>query len=308
MQKLIPRQTTDMKSGVFFTTALLTLMLSAMSAQAARFSWIDDPLSDHAAWGGLETQLDPNVSAFGVDAYDSRNDVGLPGDAFSPRGGFGEEPLGSNVIRLYGGLSTPRAVGVYSAPVFGQESALQPTADGRLNAIGAKWQHRLDATHSFAVSAGYRETVSLYQSAQDVLDTRAAISWSSRWAGGLRPGVTGSLFVGDETARDAVDRLSGRKYYGFTIGGELTLFQEHTPYLSYRLQRSLYDTAEDPLAIQSRYDDRSQILAGWKWQVQRNWSLQAEASYSFNTTATTGLDPYNPERSRIFFGTRFDFR
>jgi long-subunit fatty acid transport protein len=53
------------------------------------------------------------------------------------------------------------------------------------------------------------------------------------------------------------------------------------------------------------YEDRSQISAGWKWQVQPNWSVHAEASYGLNGA---NLDPNSPDRSRIFFGTRFDFR
>jgi len=300
-----------MKTTIFFTAALLTLAIPVTAVQAARFSWFDDPLSDNSALSAVETRPDPNFSekSFGFKAYDSRSVGSLSDSKLLSPDRLGVQQVGSDVIRLYGGLAaTTPALSPASTPLLGEVSPFSTPVEQRLNAFGAKWQHRLDSTHSFAVSAGYRETTSLYQPTQDVLDTQAAVSWSSRWAGGVRPGLTGSLFVGDETARDVEDRFSGRKYYGFTIGGQLTLFQEHTPYLSYRLQRSLYDPAEDPLAIQqSRYSDRSQLLAGWKWQVQRNWSLQAEASYNFNTDSSS-LDSYNPERSRIFFGTRFDFR
>jgi hypothetical protein len=120
--------------------------------------------------------------------------------------------------------------------------------------------------------------------------------------------VTGSVFLGDEMAREEIYRHLGRKYYGFSVGGSLTLFQSHTPYVSFKMQRSVYEVSDDPLFVSPRTGDRSLLSAGWKWQAGRDFSLQAEASYGLGETSGSSLDPYSLERSRILFGTRFGFK
>jgi hypothetical protein len=101
---------------------------------------------------------------------------------------------------------------------------------------------------------------------------------------------------------------------GFAVGGQMTLAKSHTPYLAYQLRRSYYDGENGGLRFgglyddslpSSRPDDRSLFTAGYRWQASRSLSLQAEASYGLNSD---GQDLYNQERTRLFFGTRFDFR
>ncbi|MBI3574975.1 MAG: hypothetical protein HY083_04915, partial [Gammaproteobacteria bacterium] len=125
-----------------------------------------------------------------------------------------------------------------------------------------------------------------------------------RWQAAYRPRVTGSVFVGGESALPESYRTLGRRYYGLAVGGELTLSRAHTPYVSFQMQRSL-SASDDALATAAPDDDRSQIAAGWKWQAQRHLSLQAEASVGYNGNR---LRLQNTERSRVFFGTRFDFQ
>lgn len=276
-------------------------------ANAARFSWFDDtPARD--SLGQLRAPLstfdrDKRLS-FGIDAYKSlelgrfadEETASYVGDATTLRfyGEVGARPGESNVP-----ISVLHPGAVNDEVGFGSAST-------RLSGFGIKLQHRVDPANTVALSAGYSETSLTQQSLAplEVLDTRAALSWTSTWSGGLQPGMTGSVFVGDESARDEAYQHLGRRYYGFSLGGELKLTQDHTPYFSYRLRRNFY-SPDDTTYLMTPYEDRSQIAAGWKWQVQSNWSLQAEARYGLNGA---NLDPYSPERSRIFFGTRFDFR
>lgn len=293
-----------MHSRYTLLAAAIALTLPG-AVSAARFSWFDEsPARDSLGQVRVPIGESDNRLSFGVHAYKSL----APGVA-------GDEDAGSyltdaTTLRLYGEVA-PRT-GELNIPL----AALHPTSDSeglafgsssnRLSGFGIKLQHRVDPTNTVALTAGYSEASMLQQSLApiDVLDTRAALSWTSTWAGGLQPGMTGSVFVGDESARDETYQRLGRRYYGFSVGGELRLMQDHTPYFSYRLRRNFYNP-DDPTYLMTPYDDRSQIAAGWKWQVQSNWSLQAEARYGLNGAQ---LDPYAPERSRIFFGTRFDFR
>ena len=285
--------------------AALTLSLPG-GAMAGRFSWFDEapardslgqvraPLSSPAG----ETRL-----TFGVDAYKSFASTRPADEDYYV-------PLhDATVVKFFGEIAS-RPDGYYAPlavlnPELARETSPLGIASNRLSGFGVKWRHRVDASNTIAFSAGYSEMPwSASMPHLDALDTRAAVSWRSTWSGAVRPGLTGSVFVGDENVRDEAYQQLGRRYYGFSLGGELRVAQDHTPYFSYRLQRNFHHP-DDPGYLSTPYEDYSRISAGWRWQVQRNWSLQAEAHYGLQGAQ---LDPYSPDRSRVFFGTRFDFR
>lgn len=284
--------------------AALTLALPA-PASAARFSWFDDmPQRDTLG------QVRPPLSAdgetrlsFGVEAWRSFESLRLLDD-YAARD---QAALSVPGLSLHGEVATrsggPHA-GVPGA-ALSQDAALFHPADSRLSGFGIKWQHRLDASNTISISAGYSEAPwSAELPNLEILDTRAAVSWRGSWSGAWQPGLTGSIFIGDENVREEQYQELGRRYYGFALGGELRVAKHHTPYFSYRLQRRT-SPIDTEYALSQYYDEQAQILAGWRWQVQPNWSLHAEAQYGVNGAQ---LDPYSPDRSRIFFGTRFDFR
>lgn len=293
------------KSALTGISAALVATLP-LSAPAGKLSWFDDaPFAGVGSVGVPEVRLrDPReYKSFGLDLYRPKSIVmeeGYLQDSSESSPGF-------DTVRLYGEVETS---GMLSLSARGSrvppQAPLDDSSLNRVNAFGVQWQHRLDAKNSFAVSAEYGEGVAVFPIRLDTLDTRAAFSWTSQFSGGIKPNLTSSVFLGDETAREEIYRHLGRKYYGFAVGGSLTLFQAHTPYVSFKMQKSLYEPAEDSLLVSPRSDDRSLLSAGWKWQVQRGLSLQAEASYGLGSTANPEL--YNPERSRILFGTRYGFK
>lgn len=280
------------KKAVLASVALLVAG-PALSAPAGKLSWFNEtPFAGVGALGVPEARLltPSDYTSFGVNLFNSRQNVAEEG-----------YPADANTVRLYGEVESQRS-GTSSFSSVGNSSL------GRVNAFGVSWQHRLNAMNSFAVSAEYGEGTAIYPQPLDTLDTRAAFSWTSVLPSSVKPSITGSVFLGDEMAREEIYRNLGRKYYGFTVGGSLTLFQSHTPYVSFKMQRSLYEITEDSLLLSPRSGDRSLLSAGWKWQVQRDLSLQAEASYGLGEAPSSSLDPYSLERSRIFFGTRFGFK
>jgi len=208
-------------------------------------------------------------------------------------------------------LSTRRPVG---EPAWGTlrvyrlegEHLSVDTDPRRTTALGLVWQHRVFARDRVSVSAEMGDNLSASTIPHDTFETRASVSWTREWSGSWKPSLTGSMFFGDETARTDPRYQFGRRYVGLSVGGQLTLARDHTPYVSYQLRRSYYGPeAGTDVLLPPRTDDRSLLTAGWRWQANRQWSLKAEASYGFNAD---GLDIYNQERTRVFFGTRFDFR
>lgn len=279
---------------------IAAVVLSALpwaGAEAGRFSWFDN---------GATGTLSGTRPAFSLDLYQSQKDR-VYGDYATTA--ESDEP--EDGVRLYGGLGAERASPETpkTAPAFAADAL-----ERRQNLLGVTWQHRVNARDRFAVSAEFGESALTNLSAPtasspDAVDTRAVFSWTTQWDVARRPSITGSVYLGGESARDESYRHLGRRYFGLAVGGQLTLYQAHTPYVSFRMQRSAYGAAEEPaLATQLRAEDQSQVAAGWRWQVQRDFSLQAEASYGLGGPGLQSV--LNPERdsARVLFGTRFDFR
>lgn len=281
-----------MKSPQIFRTAVAALFAAPVVAVASSAAWFDDaPLAGFGADAWM-----PKYAAFSIDVYRSEESVADLGTADS------EARVAEDTMRVYG--------------VVEQDFSRDPTsfrsAESRTEGLvgyqpprrfGIAWQHRLDGMNHFTVSTGHVAAAPLFTTAPALIDTRTTVSLTSRWQAAYYPRITGSVFVGGESALPESYRALGRRYYGLAVGGELTLSRAHTPYASFQTQRSL--SAGDDALVTVLDDDRSQIAAGWKWQAQRHLSLQAEASVGYNGGR---LRFENPEHARVFFGTRFDFR
>ena len=205
---------------------------------------------------------------------------------------------------VLGSVGYDIGVNRFSIPIVHQTYL---TDDGarRFDGYGLEWRRKFGVAHELALSARRGEYGTLDGGARDSSTGNVAqLAWSSAFPGGLQPRVMGSVFLGDETAKDKGPRWFGRKYYGLSLDGSFTAFDGHTPYASVHLQRSDYDVAETASAA-TRREEYSRLAAGWNWQVRPNWGLRAEANYILNTS---GLAGYDYERSQLLFSTRFDFK
>jgi hypothetical protein len=271
---------------------LILAALPSVGVAAGKYSWFGDGSTDPNT-----LQLRP--SAFGAEIYRSmrsdEKDV---------------EPTPEHTVSLYGDYSG-RGFSGYDSD----------SSSRRFANFGVRWQHRVSAQDRLSVSAQQAEGALARSMASnpDTLDTRATISWTRDLPWSWRPSITGGVFLGDESSRDDSLRSFGRRYYGFTVGGEMRLLQAHTPYVSFRMERSLYDMSETNLLGTGgttngiapglrAIDDSSRLAAGWRWQAARGLSFQAEASYGFNFDNSPDPLLRDRERSRVFFGTRFDFK
>lgn len=285
-----------MKSPQIYRIAVAALFAAPVAAAAASSAWLDDaPLAGFGANAWM-----PKYAAFSLDVYRSGEsladlDVSDVSDS--------EARAPADTMRVYGVVERdfPRDTTSFRSAESRAEGLVGYQPPRR---FGIAWQHRLDGMNHFTVSTGHVVAAPLFTAAPALIGTRTTVSLTSRWQAAYHPRITGSVFVGGESALPESYRALGRRYYGLAVGGELTLSRAHTPYVSFQTQRSL-SAGDDPLVTTALDDDRSQIAAGWKWQAQRHLSLQAEASVGYNGG---GLRFQNPEHTRVFFGTRFDFR
>ncbi|GMR21164.1 MAG: hypothetical protein BMS9Abin36_1763 [Gammaproteobacteria bacterium] len=174
----------------------------------------------------------------------------------------------------------------------------------RLDAWGLSWQHKIDADSSFELAAHRGVSEYANKLLRNTTSTMASMSWTSYFTQRGKTSLTGSIFVGDEAEREQQEGSLERQFYGFSIGGRLNVFEAHTPYLSLKMQKSSY-VSEDPLYVQGLEPDYfSRLVAGWSWQVKPNWSVQAEANYTYTDSEWAS----RLNSSKLFFGTRYDFR
>ena len=307
----------SVKKGVFVSTTLFWVV-SQPVVMAGTVSWFDDPAFP-GAYPDVSELTSLSRERFSMDFKTSGL---LKGDKFSylqrkaPEIAVqdGRESEYTNQISVFGDIVSDydksKLVG-FGTPRHDAVQYLNPDNAQRINMLGIKWQHRLNAKNSVTISTHYGDNIYLDQSLRNVSSvpvnthtTMTSVSWTGEWANQARPSITGSFFIGDESVKDEAYSNLGRRYYGFTVGGQLILFQKHMPFVSFKLQRSDY-LADEPELYVLPDKDHSRITAGWNWQVQPNWSLRAGADY---TVDDFEFNLYKYDRSRIFFSTRFDFR
>lgn len=239
------------------------------------------PLSDTSLVRGAFGQTVVPASSFGIPLYSIAQDT-------EPSTGGARD------------TSTVRVIGEYDQ--FSESGKAKPSS------FGIAWQHRLSARDQLSVSAEHADSLR-YTGYADAGDTRAAVAFTREFDAAWRPSFTGSVFLGDESARTEEARAIGRKYMGFTVGGQLNVFRSHSPYVAFQMRRSYYEGngAGDALLAGgvARAEDQSRLSAGWRWQVQPQMSLEAGASLGLGLGFT---DTTVNEGNRVYFGTRFDFR
>lgn len=213
--------------------------------------------------------------------------------------GAGNEPF-----NLFAAPEIRLGAGSLKLPLTHREYRDDEQRAHRFNALGVEWEQELLPGHRLALSAERGGHVALDESGLDTSRTRAALRVSSELPALNGAQVSGTVFLGGETPRDEVYKHLGRRFYGFSLEGRFTAFRHHSPYTSFQVQRSDYDTA-DPAAASARWEDYSRLAAGWDWQIMPNWGLRAEANYSLNTSNESA---YEYDRSELFFSTRFNFR
>lgn len=209
------------------------------------------------------------------------------------------------VLQPYGAsAASPTSAAAYETLTPTEQFPLFNNASQQKQLLALKWQHQPVDGHSLRFSAGYGDDVYLEETPTDSVSTMAELAWTGQGGGRLRPSLSGSLFMGEAEARDEAYQHLDRKYVGITLGGRVTLFETHSPYVSFRMLRASYDEAA--LESTAASPETSRLTAGWDWQVRPNWRLRAEADYTLEDDFSVSLDRY--DRSRVLFSTRFDFR
>lgn len=191
-----------------------------------------------------------------------------------------------------------------SVPIYYQESRDIVLGTMRYSGFGVQWKNQLNRSSSLTVAARFGGNEYLQQASLATDNTQASIVWSGQWQGINKPRLTGGLVIGDDRARFEQSNYLARRYYGLVVGGEITLFDKHRPYVSVSILRNEYRNGAAGF-YPGRAQDYTRFSAGWNWQVSSNWKLRADTHYVLGNN-DSGF--YNGERSRIMFSTEYRLR
>jgi tetratricopeptide (TPR) repeat protein len=172
----------------------------------------------------------------------------------------------------------------------------------RLLALGLEWSRDLDARNQ-VLGFGQAGTIRYPDdSARDVDLLLAGGGWSHQHAR-LPLLLSGSVYLGDESARRPTGDPNARLYFGARLGMQWSGFETHTPYAAFAWQRSDYD-ADNPVFLRAREEDFRELRLGWSWQPQRQWNVTAEASLVDNGA---NIALYDYTRRQFSVGVRYQF-
>jgi len=188
---------------------------------------------------------------------------------------------------------------------FPMEVSKSLTEDRVHNSLGVKWKHQFGDLNHLTLSALYGTSANQGDNGINGVSSSklASVSWTSAWPGVGERAITGSLFFGDEQASSGATDAT-RQIYGLSVGGKWAISANHTPFISYRYQSGIGDTAFTASDL-FQFDNATYLSAGWNWQIKSNWSVQAEADFAYQQPT---LDLFNVNSTRLFFRTRYDLR
>lgn len=129
----------------------------------------------------------------------------------------------------------------------------------------------------------------------------AGLGWSpqaSAWR------FTGTLNLGAEPAEESAFDFNGREYFAVRTQARYTPFDRHVFHAGLGLQQSAYDAVQ-PLLGFKREDFQVDLSAGWQWQVDKSWVINADITHSTNDSSRNSL--YDFERTVVSAGTTWRF-
>lgn len=172
----------------------------------------------------------------------------------------------------------------------------------RLLTLGLEWSRDLDARNQVL---GFGQLGAIRYPEDTNRDVRLLLTgggWNHRHAR-LPLLLSGSAYLGNESARRSAGEPNGRHYYGVRLGMQWSGMAGHTPYAALSWQRSDYD-APNPVFLRTRQEDFRELKLGWSWQPQAHWIVTAEASLADNSA---NIALYDYDRRQFGVGVRYQF-
>lgn len=245
--------------------------------------------------------LDKNAGLTLVRPLDKRRAV-FADLAYRDRENVATQAYDTRSIGLSTGLAWVNGQDRLRVPLQYQTLYLANAQFRRVLTLGLEWSRDLDSRNQLS-GFGQLGTIRYPDDGnRDVGLLLAGGGWNHRHAR-LPVLLSGSVYLGDESARRSAGDPNGRRYLGMRLGAQWSGIRGHTPYAALTWQRSDY-AAANPVFLRAREEDYRELRLGWSWQPQRQWNLTAEASLADNGA---NIALYDYTRRQFAVGVRYQF-
>jgi tetratricopeptide (TPR) repeat protein len=243
----------------------------------------------------------------------------LGGTANSPIGGLGAGVRFTSPINLDLGISLFGRIGVNHRITIDEADFASTAADGQLGVLFKSQRHSLNLAidtnmakidgnpvvtnssdlETFGFSSQYQfsptETsqISAFgqyamvrypdQRIRDVNKITLGMGYGKAFPGAKwSPIVFGSAFGGTEDTQSNVRGAHfGKDFWGVRLGASALISEKHTTSVNLTYQRS-YHASEDPIFLAIRDDDFFEVVASYRYQHDKNWSISPQVTLGKN--------------------------
>jgi tetratricopeptide (TPR) repeat protein len=205
-------------------------------------------------------------------------------------------------VGLSAGLARTKGADLLRIPLQYQTLYLANEHFRHLLTLGLEWSRDIDP-YNQALGFGQAGTIRYPEDTnRDVSLLLAGGGWNHRHKH-LPLMLSGSIYLGNESARQTAGDSNGRRHHGVRLGAQWNGIPAHTPYATINWQRSNYD-APNPVFLSTRREDFSELKLGWSWRPQPQWNITAEASLMDNDA---NIALYEYRRRQFSVGVRYQF-
>jgi tetratricopeptide (TPR) repeat protein len=193
------------------------------------------------------------------------------------------------------GLRWSRAKETVTVGYQGQDFQVDNKDFRTTNGLVAQWQHSYSQYDQASIFAQFADLKYPDDSIRDATRTILGVAFGHGWNAPSRPVVFGSLYGGDEKAKDSNHKELGHKPIGVRFGGQVSMSSttELFGLLSYE-QRS-YGEFPPSLVffdVTRRRDRQADLRLGVNYTFRPTWLLVPQISYT-NNQSNIELNKYN---------------
>lgn len=166
-------------------------------------------------------------------------------------------------------------------------------SDREVGGMSSQWQYSLTDTSQVTAFLQYSMVRYPEQRVRNVNRVTGGVGYAHVWTQlNVKPVVFISAFGGNEDAQNETrGEQFGRQFYGARVGAQASISPKGTVFAGFTWQSSEYDR-EDPVFLDVRDDDFVDLNAGYRHQLNRQWSVTPTLRYNNNDSniATSEYD------------------
>ena len=189
------------------------------------------------------------------------------------------------------GLRWSRAKETITLAYQGQDFQVDHDDFRRANGGIAQWQHNFSEYSQISVFAQAADLSYPTQSPRDATRTIGGLAFGYGWDTPAKPVVFGTLYGGNEKAKDADFQNLGHKPVGVRFGGQVQVANKAALFGLVNYEQRTYG-ADDPFFLVTRRDKQTDLRAGINYNVSPAWLLIPQVSYT-NNRSNIELNTYN---------------